>query len=109
MDRFEQARVVVPRTIDCSRDFVRFEMRFRNGIDHGLGLAFVGGVRVEPVFPERFGQNQRDLSCMCPKESEHGRIKTVQVHTHLFGSYSGSSGSGHNSGSPAIAITSSSP
>ena len=50
-----------------------------------------------------------DLSCMCPKESEAGRVKTVQVHTHLFGSFSGSTGSDHNSYSPAIARMSSSP
>ncbi len=65
MDRFEQTRVVVPRTIDRSRDFVRFEMRLRNGIDHGLDLAFVGEVRIEPVFPERFRQDQRGICRVC--------------------------------------------
>lgn len=58
-DRFEQAQVVVPLRVHSGPDFVRLETRLRNGIDHRLNFTFVGEVRIEPVLPERFGQDQR--------------------------------------------------
>lgn len=86
-----------------------------------LGLSRCGSgtelimARTSP-FSVRFGSSQcsrndsgrisGDLSSMCPKESVACLVKTVQVHTHLRGSSSDSSGSGHNSQSPATAITS---
>lgn len=42
-------------------------MRLRNRVDHGLDLAYVGEVRIEPVSPERFEQDQRGSVVYVPQ------------------------------------------
>ncbi|MDF2895957.1 MAG: hypothetical protein K0Q46_2743 [Rhodococcus erythropolis] len=84
-------------------------MRIRNGIDRGLNFALSVRFGSSQCSQNISGRISGERSCMFPAASGVGRVQTVQVRTHCFGSSSGGSGLAHNSSRLAVAMTSPSP